>query len=275
MLVKSLGVNKGLEKADQRVPKYDILEEQKFLIYQQQLVIKCIVEKLRAHQSALRIQKLQHRFRYVYLPSTALFLLVLLIISLGVFWSKIFPKRFQFQPVNSKTEYFINDHPVYNRSNWGALDPEGEFSELPLPSSLVIISHSGTEPCTDFTQCANITQAIQFEHIKKGFGDINFNFLIGGEGGIYVGRGWQYENTIRFKSVVISFIGDFSKGYATDKAINASLDLIGEGVRQGKIREDYKLIGENQTSAQRFYSPGYHMVEVIKKFNHYFPGTML
>lgn len=91
-----------------------------------------------------------------------------------------------------------------------------------------------------------------------------------------MGRGWDHQNSIRTNSLAIAFIGDFNKEYVTATAKEAAQALIVEGERIGKIDpNEYKLIGENQTSPLRFYSPGWNLVGEIKKWDHYYPGSML
>ena len=67
-----------------------------------------------------------------------------------------------------------------------------------------------------------------------GWDDIGYNFLVGGDGKIYEGRGWdrvgaQVENW-NSKSVGISFIGSFMQTQPTAAALQAAKDLITCGV---------------------------------------------
>lgn len=116
---------------------------------------------------------------------------------------------------------------------------------------------------------------VQINNFKSGQTDITYNFLIGGEGGIYVGRGWDKQNSLRVDSVAVAFMGDFNKDVPDSKAVKAGKALITEGVKLGIIAADYELIGENQTSPLRFYSPGRNLMAVIKSWDHYFSGTKL
>lgn len=217
----------------------------------------------------------QFRLRLVLVPSIIVILLLVLTTTLAIFKDYLFVQTFVFRPVNPNTSVYIDDHPVYFRDNWGGLEKTeyAPFNVTPIP--LVIISHTATELCYTFLECSNITQMLQFNNLKSGQTDITYNFLIGDEGGIYIGRGWDKQNSLRVDSVAVAFIGDFNKDVPDSKALEAGKALITEGVNLGMIAADYELIGENQTSALRFYSPGRNLMAVIKSWDHYFPGTKL
>lgn len=204
-----------------------------------------------------------------------LLLLLIASISIFIFRDSIFRVAPRFPPVNPDTNYSIEGYPVYSRLNWGALPQRDTPPLLPVPSSVVIISHTATRACATFTECSNETQYVQYSFLQKGHRDIGYNFLVGGDGGIYEGRGWDTQNSLRAKSLSISFIGDFNKDLLSDTVQNATKALLDEGVTLGMLSESYKLIGENQTSPLRFYSPGWNAVKEIKKWDHYFAGTML
>ena len=69
-----------------------------------------------------------------------------------------------------------------------------------------------------------------------GWDDIGYNFLVGGNGKIYEGRGWDrvgaHVKNWNSKSVGISFIGTFMTTKPTDAALKAAQDLIECGVSQ-------------------------------------------
>nr|CAH7742854.1 unnamed protein product [Callosobruchus chinensis] len=84
---------------------------------------------------------------------------------------------------------------IFNRKQWLAQPPISPVSDLPkLPVSLVIIQHSATESCLSQSQCIFQTRYIQMFHIESmGWNDIAYNFLVGGDGDAYEGRGWKKE----------------------------------------------------------------------------------
>ncbi|XP_066250351.1 peptidoglycan-recognition protein LF-like [Euwallacea similis] len=215
------------------------------------------------------------RLRYILVPSIFISILILFAILFIFLNDVLHTKSLRFSPLNPNTTTHIGGHPVYFKANWGGVEDLHSPLSNALPSSLVIISHTATESCVNFTECAICVQKVQAESFKKGHKDIGYNFLIGGDGGIYVGQGWEGLNNVRIDSIGIAFIGDFNKEFASALAVNAGQALIAYGVDEGKVDEGYKLIGENQTSPLRYYSPGWNLTIAIKNWKHYFSGTML
>ncbi|XP_066155304.1 uncharacterized protein [Euwallacea fornicatus] len=215
------------------------------------------------------------RLRYILVPSILTSILILFATLFIFIKDVVYTKSLSFLPINSHTTTYIAGHPVYFKANWGGV--EDLQSPLPngLPSSLVVISHTATESCVNFTNCAICVQKFEADSFKMGRKDIGYNFLIGGDGGIYVGLGWEGQNNVRKDSIAIAFIGDFNKEFLNESARSAGQALIAHGVDQGKVDDGYKLIGENQTSPLRYYSPGWNLATAIKNWRHYFSGTML
>ena len=88
-------------------------------------------------------------------------------------------------------------------------------------------------------------------NVKQNFNDdIIFNFLVGGEGNVYEGRGWskegQHSPGYNQKSIGIAFLGDFNYKIPNNSQIEAAKKLIAYGVKIGKISQDYKLLGQRQ-----------------------------
>lgn len=58
----------------------------------------------------------------------------------------------------------------------------------------MIIAHTATENCTSQAECTFRVRLIQTFHIEsKNFSDIGYNFLVGGDGSAYEGRGWNKQ----------------------------------------------------------------------------------
>lgn len=112
---------------------------------------------------------------------------------------------------------------------------------------------------------------IQSYHIRIDYGDIGYNFLVGGDGSIYVGQGWDNKGAHTFgynaKSVCIAFMGDFTVDQATPEMFNATRLLLEEGVRRYMLDKDYKLYGHRDLRA--FESPGETVYKVIQGWPHY------
>jgi N-acetylmuramoyl-L-alanine amidase len=80
------------------------------------------------------------------------------------------------------------------RDEWLAQPANEGVSQLELPVSRVIISHTATDICVAQATCTLRTRLIQTFHIEsRHWSDIGYNFLVGGDGNVYDGRGWDQE----------------------------------------------------------------------------------
>lgn len=115
---------------------------------------------------------------------------------------------------------------------------------------------------------------IQVEHMDaRGWDDIGYNFLVGGDGVIYVGRGWNQQgaHTLGYntKSICIAFIGMFNITEPPQCQLIAAQKLIEEGVKLNKLAKDYVLYGHCQL--RPFESPGQLLFKIIQKWSHWSP----
>lgn len=102
--------------------------------------------------------------------------------------------------------------------------------------------------------------------------DIAFNFLIGGNGLIYNGRGWDAEgrHTKGFdaNSMCIAIIGTFNYAEPPRMQLEAVQRLITEGIRLKKIASNYRLYGQGQLMPLT-ESPGRVAYELVKTWSHW------
>ncbi len=84
-------------------------------------------------------------------------------------------------------------------------------------SPTVLIHHTeAPDQCHDQNACIAAVKDIQNFHINtRHWYDIGYNFLLGGDGHIYEGRGWSEEGAhtigLNNMSVALSLIGNFEK----------------------------------------------------------------
>jgi N-acetylmuramoyl-L-alanine amidase len=102
--------------------------------------------------------------------------------------------------------------------------------------------------------------------------DIGYSFVVGGDGNVYEGRGWDVTNMhtgsfVRRCNIGISFIGNFVHDAPTNGQIEAVQQLIELGVRLKKVAEDYKLVAMNET--YNSLSPGVVVYNIISKWPHF------
>lgn len=106
---------------------------------------------------------------------------------------------------------------------------------------------------------------------SRGWDDIAYNFLVGGDGLVYEGRGWDNQGAhtkgYNTDSICIAFIGTYSNDLPKNISINAAFELIDEGVKLKKLQENYKLYGARQLNGLE--SPGEKFYSVIKTWPHW------
>lgn len=163
----------------------------------------------------------------------------------------------------------LGSHQILTKKDWNGRDPKS-YLNITHPVRLVIIKHTGGGVCKNFQTCAGKIQTIQSTSMGDGWPDIYCNFLIGGDGNIYVGRGWDVQNEQRDSTIDIVFIGNFDIDPFDDIMAEAALLLIEDGVKNNKIEPDYKVICHNQTSAVN--SPGKNVIKAVVKWPHYNGG---
>lgn len=102
----------------------------------------------------------------------------------------------------------------------------------------------------------------------NGWADIGYNFLVGGDGNVYEGRGWgrQGAHAPRFnnQSIGIGMIGLFTNNLPVPAALNAVRSFIACAQQLGHIRPVYQIIGHRQASATE--CPGNSLFREIQRW---------
>ncbi|XP_052249607.1 peptidoglycan recognition protein 1-like [Dreissena polymorpha] len=143
-----------------------------------------------------------------------------------------------------------------------------------MPVSHVFIHHTVMNECFSRRECAIEMRKIQqFHQVKKRWADIGYNFVIGQDGGLYIGRGWDRvgAHTAGWNNVSISFAftGNFNETLPTDEALNALEAALIVGVKLGKLTPDFKLHGHRDARPTK--SPGQKLYDLIRRHKHYEP----
>ncbi|KAJ9573840.1 hypothetical protein L9F63_008764, partial [Diploptera punctata] len=170
----------------------------------------------------------------------------------------------------------LGDHCLYSRDSWRA-NPAKFTVPLEHPVPIVVISANEGDSCTDYITCSQEMRDTQQDDMyyrpKGGQPDIVYNFMIGGDGNVYEGRGWDVQSYHEGADKVlgISFIGDYNPDKQTlnEQQIDAAQQLIKYGVEVGKIDENYQLVGHNQVHNTN--SPGRNIIEEIRHWPHWDP----
>lgn len=119
-------------------------------------------------------------------------------------------------------------------------------------------------------------QEIQRDHLERDFGDIGPNFVVGGEGLIFEGRGANIMGAMiskwNMKCISIMFTGDYTIVEPDAQQINNVKILLDALVRGNFIIENYQLLGHCQIIS--FISPGANLMARLWEFEHWRPVNM-
>lgn len=103
--------------------------------------------------------------------------------------------------------------------------------------------------------------------------DIRYNFLVGGDGAIYFGRGWdteneQYNSYYSKHGISIAFIGNFNINLPPPKQLEATKMFIEHEINFENITTNYRIHGECQLITKSD-SPGSALFRIIQKWDNF------
>ncbi|XP_054269964.1 peptidoglycan-recognition protein SB2-like [Macrosteles quadrilineatus] len=141
---------------------------------------------------------------------------------------------------------------IITRNMWNAVPsrPTNRTMEIVHPARNVIVTATYTKECQGQLSCALILKALQDKAMRfKYLEDIYYNFLIGGDGKVYEGRGFiqapclspRFKN-MTYQTLYIAYIGGFSEKRPSVKIRNARYLLVQHGISMGYIHPEYHKI---------------------------------
>ncbi|KAM4636916.1 peptidoglycan recognition protein 1-like [Discoglossus pictus] len=130
----------------------------------------------------------------------------------------------------------------------------------------------GTPTSQPLSPAGTQAKSIEGTHIRaRGWCDIVYNFLIGEDGQIYEGRGWNATGAhapgYNHRSIGISFMGTFTDRVPNSAAQNAAKKLIRCGVSKGYIKSTYILKGHRDVTSTQCL--GNRFYKIIKKWRNF------
>lgn len=146
------------------------------------------------------------------------------LILLGIAYSLFF-----LHPSSQYNEIFEPDGPYVHRNEWKAEHPKSVTINFSKPPTRIIVKQTNETFCSTFLKCAEEVRRLQHQDMQEGLTDIKYNFLIGGDGRIYEGRGWEVPNEEATNSIDIAFMGSFTKDVVSSLMAQRAQDLITEG----------------------------------------------
>ncbi|XP_015509215.2 peptidoglycan-recognition protein SC2 [Neodiprion lecontei] len=179
----------------------------------------------------------------------------------------------------SKAAGMSNCPRIVSRSEWRARSPTEEYLPMVVSPSSYVVAHHGGIPhyCYDETTCANIVRSYQDLHMDVNtWADIGYHFVIGGDGNVYEGRGWDHVGAhcpgYNGQGIGICIIGDYTSRMPNNASLEAFQSLIDCGISLGKVKPDYKLIGHRQ--GRDTQCPGETFYAHIKTMPHWEPNPV-
>ncbi|XP_032526740.2 peptidoglycan-recognition protein SC2-like isoform X2 [Danaus plexippus] len=165
----------------------------------------------------------------------------------------------------------LNETWYLRRGDWQAMNPYNvRFLHLPVPK--VIIGHSAANYCNQRYRCIEQMIIIQQDHLRRELSDIGPNFLVGGNGFVFEGRGANVHGamvgSLNSRAISIMFMGNYIHDQPDSKQfehLNVLLDVL---VREGVLRQDYTLVGHCQVNFDTI-SPGPHIMTQLGHFLHW------
>ncbi|XP_069075231.1 peptidoglycan recognition protein 1-like [Pleurodeles waltl] len=157
---------------------------------------------------------------------------------------------------------------IITRSGWGARKVTC-LKPMKIPVPYVVIHHTAGAACNTRAKCVAQVKAVQNLHINKNkWCDIGYSFLVGEDGNVYEGRGWNKVGShapgMNTKSIGISVMGNFMSRNPSQAALKAVQELIKCGVTKGYIRKDYIVKGHRNLNATT--CPGNSFYNLITKW---------
>ncbi|XP_036334551.1 peptidoglycan-recognition protein SC2 [Rhagoletis pomonella] len=160
---------------------------------------------------------------------------------------------------------------IISKSQWGG---RTATSKTNLANSLAytVIHHTAGNYCSTQSACFKELRSMQNYHMDTlDWADIGYNFLIGGDGQVYEGRGWNtvgaHATNWNSKSIGISFMGNYNNVQPTAAQISAAKNLLADAVSRGQLKAGYILYGHRQVGTTE--CPGTNLYAQIKTWSNW------
>ncbi|XP_046506235.1 peptidoglycan recognition protein 4-like isoform X1 [Equus quagga] len=159
---------------------------------------------------------------------------------------------------------------IVPRSDWEAR--ETHCPKMNLPAKYVIIIHTSGRVCNMSDECRLLVQDIQSLLMDRfNSCDIGYNFLVGQDGVLYEGVGWnvQGSHTAGYNDIAlgIAFMGTFSGTAPNAAPLEAAQNLIQCAVDKGYLDPNYLLVA--QSDLIKTLSPGQALYNIISSWPHF------
>ncbi|CAH2103964.1 unnamed protein product [Euphydryas editha] len=177
-------------------------------------------------------------------------------------------------PSQMRLDIGLNETWYLRRLDWLAMTKIYGVEYLDLPVENVIIGHTEGYYCNQRFHCIEQMIKIQQDHTWLSRNDIIPNFLVGGNGDVFEGRGANVLGAMvkdyNRKSISIMFIGNYVVDQTDQLQFNHTQILVDRLVKIGVLRPDYVLRGQCQVDSLTI-SPGQNVMDRLSFFPHWDP----
>ncbi|XP_054259185.1 peptidoglycan-recognition protein 2-like [Macrosteles quadrilineatus] len=164
---------------------------------------------------------------------------------------------------------------IYPRIDWSgqATYPKNEVPMVHPIKKVMFHFNTDVDVCTSWIDCIHTMQVLQKRHLLEGSDDIKFNFLIGGDGQAYEGRGYDFKPCPSLRSLItypwpikgeedwermdVAIIGRYESYDDVPVPVQLGMyDVVELGVRKGIVDEFYSYY-EIRNEEPPLEIPGY------------------
>ncbi|XP_055851973.1 peptidoglycan-recognition protein LB-like [Episyrphus balteatus] len=163
---------------------------------------------------------------------------------------------------------------IISRNEWAARQPKGR-EHIHGPVEYVVVHHSYIpDVCNTTDACKASMRSMQDFHMDDhGWDDIGYNFAVGADGNVYVGRGFgvvgahapRYNN----KSIGLLLIGNFMEKLPPKPMMEVAQKFIAYAVEHDHVVVNYTLYGHRQVRDTE--CPGTAFFAQLKFWPHWRP----
>ncbi|XP_078136099.1 N-acetylmuramoyl-L-alanine amidase-like [Sander vitreus] len=165
---------------------------------------------------------------------------------------------------------------IIPRCQWGAKPYQSTPIPLSLPLQFLYVHHTyePSSPCLSFPNCSRNMRAMQrFHQVDRGWSDIGYSFVVGSDGYVYEGRGWNHlgrhtrgHNAIGYG---VSIIGNYTATLPSRHAMDLLRHhLVRCAVDGGRLAANFTIHGHRQV-VNYTSCPGYAFYSEIRSWEHF------
>ncbi|XP_022096241.1 peptidoglycan-recognition protein SC2-like [Acanthaster planci] len=166
---------------------------------------------------------------------------------------------------------------LVERCEWGARKPRFPKAMPDTPDHCIVhhtAGHStGSGQCYAQDTCSAMMRSFQnYDVDTNGWNDIGYNFVIGGDERVYVGRGWNVIGahagpSYNHRAIGIAVIGNYKNVLPNSTVLDVLQRLMACGVESGNLSPSYFLRGHRDV--RNTTCPGDLLHAKIKTWSHY------